>query len=270
MIGVIGCGNMAQAIVRGYYQKDNKVEFLTYTPSFHRANELAKAVNGKAVRDLADLNLANTIVIGCKPQQLNNLVEAINKEGLDLSSKHIISILAATPIEIIKSKLNVSQVSRVMPNTPALIGKGISLIIHSNEVSESGKELVNNFFKSCGEVVEMPSEHIFDKVTTVSGSGPAYVFLFAQTMVQKLIEWDVEYNDAKKIVVQLFRGSSELMKDQDDNKLEDLIDKVTSKGGVTIGAVNSYKENKLDILTSKALDAAFVRSEEIKNSLVKS
>lgn len=267
MIAVIGCGNMATAIVKGFSKKDSSINFLTYTPSFTRAKNLAEEVNGRAVKRLIDLSEAGTIVLACKPQQLEDLVTSIDNSGLDLEDKHIISILAATPIEVIRKKLGVSRVTRVMPNSPSLIGMGMSLVLHDESVTTRERSLVDNFFSSCGEVALMPSETIFDQVTTVSGSGPAYVFLFAQTMVEKLLSWGLEEEKAKEIVLQLFRGSSELMVDQSDLSIEDLISNVTSKAGVTIEAVNSYKESGISKTTSTALDAAWLRSKEIEKSL---
>lgn len=269
MIAVIGCGNMATAIVKGFFDKNRDVNFLTFTPSYTRAEVLAHEVNGRAVKELSELNEASTILLACKPQQLNSLAENINNSSLNIQGKHIISILAATPIETIKKKLGVSRVTRVMPNTPALIGKGMSLVIHGEEVVAKEKELVEEFFSSCGEIAQMPSETVFDQVTTVSGSGPAYVFLFAQTMVTKLISWGLSEEKAKEIVIQLFRGSSELMADQKELSLDKLIANVTSKGGVTIEAVNSYKDSEIESMTSAALDAAYLRSKEIESELNK-
>ena len=105
-------------------------------------------------------------------------------------------------------------------------------------------------------------------MTTVSGSGPAYVFLFAETMANKLTDWGVDVNEAKRIAIELFIGSSELMKNQQDLSLSELIAKVTSKGGVTIEAVNSFKESEINSITSKALDAAYKRSIEIEKDLL--
>jgi pyrroline-5-carboxylate reductase len=268
MIGIIGCGNMAQAIVVGYANQKSEVDFLTYTPSYFRAEELAKLVNGKATKDLSDFEAAKTIVIACKPQQLNALVENIIKAKLDLRDKHIISILAATSIEVLKEKLKVYRVSRVMPNIPCLVRKGMSLIIHSLEVPVVDAKFVADFFTACGEVAIMSSEKLFDQVTTVSGSGPAYVFLFAQTMTEKLISWGINEDEARKITVQLFCGSSQLMLNQNEKSISELISSVTSKGGVTIEAIKSFERNNLSNLTSSALDAAFLRSEEIKKDLV--
>ena len=269
MIGVIGCGNMAQAIVKGYYNKNKNIKFLTYTPSYTRAEILANEVHGSAVKSLDDLNKAKVIVIACKPQQLGDLVESIKDSQLDLQNKHIISILAATPIEILQEKLQAKKISRVMPNTPSMIGLGMSLVLHSSEVKETEKNLVKDFFEACGEVAQMNSEEMFDKVTTVSGSGPAYVFLFAKTMAEKLESWGVGKEEAKKIAIQLFVGSSKLMSDQSELELDELISNVTSKGGVTIEAVNSFKNDGILNMTSKALDAAYKRSIEITQELSK-
>ncbi len=267
MIGIIGCGNMGSAIIKGYYNKNNQMKFLTYDHTYDNAKKLADEVNGQVASTLGEISQADSIVIACKPQQLNTLVSDLAKANCDLSQKHIISILAATPITTLQQKLKASRVTRVMPNTPAMIGMGMSLVLHAAEVQQAEKELVNDFFSACGEVAQIPNEILFDQVTTVSGSGPAYVYLFAQTMAEKLVQWGVDAEQAKNIAIQLFRGSSELMHDQKDLSLDELIGKVTSKGGVTIEAVKSYRGNHLDQLTAKALDAAYERSEEIKREL---
>ena len=140
MIGVIGCGNMAGAVVKGAHKIHPEVKFLTYTPSHTRAVELAKEVEGEAVKDLEQLAKAGSIIIGCKPQQFGDL--AANLEGkFDLASKHWISIMAALPLKTIQDKLGAKRVTRVMPNTPALYNQGASLVLHSDEVAEKEKSL---------------------------------------------------------------------------------------------------------------------------------
>lgn len=268
MIAIIGCGNMAEAIVQGFHKKNKNISFLTYTPSFLRAESLAKKVSGRAVKNLIELQEASAFVIACKPQQLLDLSKNIKKAGLDLRSKHIISILAATPIEVLEKELVASRITRVMPNTPSALGLGMSLILNSKSVWIEDRSLVNDFFNACGEVHELNTEEEFDQVTTVASSGPAYVFLFAKTMVDKLTTWGISHEDSKKIVIQMFRGSSELMQNQNDLSLNELISKVTSKGGVTIEAIKSFKEGELGQLTNKALDAALARSSEITSEVL--
>ena len=265
MIGVIGCGNMASAIVKGIHAIYKQEKFLTYTPSKTRAKTLADAVNGKQVDELSSLNEADTLMIGCKPQQFDVLASQL-RESISLKDKHIVSIMAAMPVETIKKKLGVTKVTRVMPNTPMLYNEGISLILNSG-TTEKEESTVLKWFSACGKVHMLESEQAFDQVTTVSGSGPAYVFQFAKTMVDKLETWGVESNQAREIVTQLFKGSTKLMELNSDISLEELIDQVTSKGGVTIEAVKVYKAEGIAEMTSKALDAAFKRSEEMTKEL---
>lgn len=265
MIGIIGCGNMAQAIVKGYHQSDSRVKFLTYTPSTTRAKELAKQVNGKFTETLDDFARVETIVIACKPQQFKELAQ--NLSHIDLSQKHIISIMAAVSFEQIEQQLKTKKVTRVMPNTPALLGKGVSLVLHGADVNSTQRDLVQSFFSSCGLVAQMENETQFDQVTVVSGSGPAYVFYFAKTMCDQLEKWGLEPKLAKEVVINLFSGSSELMNERKELNLSELIDQVTSKGGVTIEAIKSYQQDRLDLLTQNALDKAYLRSQELKKEM---
>ncbi len=263
MIGIIGCGNMANAIVRGFYSKDSSQKFLTYNPTKTAATTLANAVQGQACESLSDLRLVDSVLVACKPQQLNQLVEDLKAQGLSLNGKHIISILAAVPLAVLQAKLDCQTISRVMPNTPAVLGQGVSLIMHSEAVSDQQRDLTNRFFKSCGETISINDEILFDQVTTVTGSGPAYVFLFAQGMVEKLKAWGMDENQARLSVTQLFQGSAALMRSQSDLSLQELIDQVTSKGGVTIEAVKSYRQEGLEEITGRALSQAYRRSQEM-------
>lgn len=264
-IAVIGCGNMASAIVKGFYQKEKSVQFFTYTPSRTKAQELANSVKGQVLLSLSELkdHSFDSLMIACKPQQLSDLAQNIKNEKINLAQFHIISILAGTSLDTLSQKLESKQITRVMPNTPAALGLGVSLVIHSRDVTDDNKEFVDYFFKSCGLVQDLESEELFDKVTTVSGSGPAYVYLFAKTMSDQLEKWGLDQKDARNIVVELFRGSAQMMLNENDLSLDELIAKVTSKGGVTIEAIKSYKNDHIELMTEKALLKAYERSCEI-------
>lgn len=258
---------MGAAIVEGYCRQNNNTQVLTYSPTGVSAKLLADKINGKAVSTLKEVCDAKTIIIACKPQQLGDLATNLKNEKIDLSQKHIISILAATPINTLKLKLGASKITRVMPNTPSMIGEGVSLLLHSPSVEHNGKDFVETFFNACGQTINLPNEEIFDKVTTVSGSGPAYVYLFAQAMYEKLISWGTNEQDARVITDQLFVGSSMLMNNKNDKPLSELIANVTSKKGVTIEAVNYFKEQGISQMTSEALECAYSRSNEILKEL---
>lgn len=263
MIGIIGCGNMANAIVKGHHSKISSTKFITFDPTKEKSETLATSVGGKSANSLSDLNEASHIIIACKPQQFSQLSKDLADYKVNFSQKHVISIMAAMPLENIVKGLNCPKVTRVMPNTPIFLGEGMSLLLHSEDVSESERNFVQEFFSTCGEVADIKDEKTFNQVTAVSGSGPAYVFLFAKTMVDQLVNWGLKEDKARKIVIQLFKGSSDLMKERSDESLDDLIAQVTSKGGVTIEAVNSYKESGLSNISSKALKQAEKRSYEM-------
>lgn len=271
MIAILGCGNMATAIVEGYYKKHQKGDFLTYTPNETDAVTLAKKIKGRAITDLSELEKADQVMIACKPQHFSDLCKTIDQAKVDLSSKHIISIMAAVPLETIVEKLNSKKVTRVMPNTPCFVGEGMCLLLHSEGVSDQNKNFVETFFQACGKTTNISSEELFDQVTTVSGSGPAYVFQFAAAMSKQLQEWGMSLTDSQMIVTQLFKGSSHLMEAEAETPLQTLIDRVTSKKGVTIEAVEKFQEKDLEGITKEALLKAASRSteltEEVRESL---
>ncbi len=266
MIGIIGCGNMGQAIIKGFYSKHPDQKFMTWDPDTDKAQSLADSINGERATSLADLQKVSHLVLACKPQHLNSLAEDFKKNDMDLKEVHIISILAGTATETIQQKLDAAKVTRVMPNTPALFSEAMSLIFHASQVTENEHALTEKFFKACGEIAYMPDELTFDRVTTVSGSGPAYVFLFAEAMVNQLQEWDIEQSAARKIVMQLFKGSTLLMQNETETPLPDLIDRVCSKGGVTIEAVNVFRDSGLRETTAKALKKAETRAMELRDA----
>ncbi len=261
-VGVIGCGNMASSIVLGIHRVYPTILFKTFTPGHTRAKELAVKVKGEHASSLDDLNDCDVILIGCKPQQFNELAENLKKSKLTLN-KHFISMMAATSFQTLKANLPEARLTRVMPNTPITLGAGITLILNDKDITDKEEALTLKLFSACSQVHMMESEKMLDQVTTVSGCGPAYVFLFAKTFCDELITFGVKESEARKMVVELFKGSALLMESEQDISLETLIRNVTSKGGVTIEAVNLYKKMSLNDITHKALEAAYKRSIEI-------
>lgn len=261
MIGVLGCGNMAGAIVKGIHQHFPDIKFLTYTPSEVRAIKLAKEVNGEVIKDLEVLNQCEVVFIGCKPQQFSELSDKI-RGIIKNKNIHFVSMMAAIDLETLSRKLGVNKVSRIMPNTPILFGDGVTLMIHHPSVVEDQKSFLENLFNKVGSLYLIEDESRFDKVMTVTGSGPAYVFLFAKTLIDKLISWGIDEKSAKEMTIGMFSGSVEMMKNSTQD-LSTLISQVTSKGGTTIEAIRIYEENKLDLITSVALEAALNRSGQL-------
>lgn len=260
-IGVIGCGNMASALVESLHRDPNlDLLFITYTPTQTRAKALAETVNGEYVSDLTELVDTDLLLLGCKPQQLQELGEKSQELFKD---KNVITMLAGLSLSKQKEYLACKSMVRIMPNTPVKYGKGIILVYGEDNSLEVQ---VQRLFKASGTVQSTTTEEQFDELTCVTGSGPAYVFEFAKAHFEKLKKLGLNDNDARELVNKLFVGSSFLM-DSSTQELEQMIAAVTSKGGVTIEAVKHFRAERLEDTVAMAIDQAIARSTELKSQL---
>jgi pyrroline-5-carboxylate reductase len=262
-IGVIGCGNMASAVVENL-SLNKDLNFFTYTPSFTKAHDLALKVNGKAVKNLEDFKAFSIDywLIGCKPQQLKDLTAKFNP--LFKNSK-IISMLAATDINTLENAFKSDLIFRIMPNTPIKVNSGVTLSFYSDQVDSKYVEEFNLMFKNSG-LIKCSDERELDILTVFSGCGPAYIYLFADTLFQKMISLGFEEDTSKKLLDNLFLGSAKMMKES-THSYSELVDAVTSKAGVTIEAVNEFKKQDLLATTSSAIDQAIFRTEELSREM---
>lgn len=265
-IAVIGCGNMAGAVVRAM-SKNNKqeLEFLTFTPSKTRAIELAKEVDGTVMESLDEVEKADYLIVGCKPQQFGELAKML--EGVDLKEKVVISIMAGISQLKISELLNTPHVLRLMPSLPMEHGEGICLLHYGPALAEEEKDFIKKALSSSSMVFELENEDAFDQVTVVSASGPAYIYYFMQAMEKTLGEWGVKEEDRRSLVAQLFRGSAKSALEKSELGLEEMISQVTSKKGVTIEAIDSFRKSELSAGIQTGLMQAARRSFEIKESL---
>lgn len=261
-IAVIGCGNMAKSVVEQIYKSNKSINFYTYTPSQTKALNLANIVNGKHIENLDDFDYDNIDIwlFGFKPQQINEV--KLQFDGR-LKNKKIVSMLAATSLDKIHRLFGSKSILRIMPNTPIGLGEGVTLYLSNlKSLSEEFMSLLEN-----GSVnIETDSEVQLDELTVFSGSGPAYVFYFALGLQQKMIKMGYSEKLSRKLINQLFLGSSKLI-EHSPLSLDELVDQVTSKGGVTIEAINAYKNAQLNKISSDAIDRALEKSDRISKEL---
>ncbi len=257
---VLGCGNMAQAIIKGLHKENAPFQFFTYTPSIIKAQALAKDVDGVFVEGLSDLGEFDYYMIACKPQQLGDLACDLNNQ----ISKDavIVSILAGTTVSTLEKTFSNNKIVRIMPNTPGLVGLGVNAFYFSDEVSIQSKNLLVESFKKFSEVFSFDEESKIDKITGFSGSGPAYIFEFARIMIEKMKTMGIEDEVAANMVKHTFLGASKLMVDSEDDP-ETLRNKVTSNKGVTYEALKVFKNENIENIFDRALDAAYNRTLEL-------
>lgn len=207
-------------------------------------------------------DLADVIVLAVKPQELNCVLNEISPYVS--KRKLIISIVAGVPTARIESQMrSEAPVVRVMPNMPALIGKGISAICKGRYAKSSHLNTTKAIFQTIGEVVEV-EEVLLDAVTAVSGSGPAYLFYLVECMVDAALELGLSKEVAGRLVSQTVLGSSELLLRMKEGAAE-LRRRVTSKGGTTEAAFKVFESKGLKDIVKKALRAACSRSKELSS-----
>lgn len=264
-VAVIGCGNMASLVVKRMHDNDKSISFYTYTPTQTKAAALAQKVQGQVIGKLSDFSSLKIDywLIGCKPQQVEQLAE--QAQGL-LKGKNIVSMLAATSVEKLATIFDSKNVLRIMPNTPIGLAHGTTLYFAHPHLSEKVQGPFLTSLKEGNYLLETKSEQELDELTVFSGSGPAYVFYFAYTLEQKLKSMGYDAKKSRALINQLFVGSSALMQ-KSDLELSELIDQVTSRGGVTIEAIKHFRAADLETISSQAIDKAIKRSEQITQEL---
>lgn len=258
----IGGGNMAQALIGGLADK------LTAAKNIHVVDINSQALNkleqqfGVSTSLSADAVLATADVwmLAVKPQQMHAVVASLLPY---LKNQLIISIAAGIRAEDLSRWLNGHKmIVRAMPNTPALIGKGITGLVALSEVTEEQKQIANAIMLAVGETVWIEQEQQINAVTAVSGSGPAYVFYFLEAMQAAAIELGLSAEQGKRLALATFAGATELAA-QSEKTLAELRENVTSKGGTTYAALTSLQNNQVAQSIVDALHAAAKRGEEL-------
>ena len=191
-----------------------------------------------------------------KPQTFKDA--ALQARSHTAQALHL-SVAAGIRSDSIAAWLGTERIVRAMPNTPALVGKGMTALFARPAATAADKALVEQVVATTGDSLWVDAESQLDAVTALSGSGPAYVFYFLEAMTQAGVEMGLDPQQAHKLAVGTFVGASELARASEDPP-EVLRERVTSKGGTTYAAISSMDENQLKALFVKALHAARVRA----------
>lgn len=266
-IGFLGGGNMAEALIKGIIEarmwqpehilvSDVRQERLEYLEQRYKIKKV------KSNEELAEK--ANIVVLSVKPQQITeamvSIKEKLSKEAL------VISIAAGVRTEKIREVLGERAIVRVMPNTPALVGEGAS-VLFANDKGVLMLQKARSIFSAVGKAVVVDDENLIDAVTAVSGSGPAYYFLLMEEMIKAGISLGLDETTAKGLVLQTAKGAALLAEAAAKNgeSAEQLRKKVTSPGGTTEAALKVFAEGRFGQLVCAALKKACERSKELSN-----
>lgn len=258
-VGVIGCGNMGEAIIKGLIEKAgiNPTSIVVNDINKERQNYIVEKYNvaGSDIRKV--VNLSEIVFLVVKPKDLQDSLESI--KDLFKENQILISVLAGVKIEKIKSIVEKPLVVRIMPNTPALIGEGVIGV--SFEKDTEKKQEIIDLLKGLGEVFEV-KEELLDVITGLSGSGPAYVFMFIDALAQGGVKMGLPYKDALKIATQTVLGAAKLLKETGEHPAV-LRDAVSSPAGTTIYGLHELEKKNFKDAVISAVETATKRSREL-------
>ncbi|MEC3919600.1 pyrroline-5-carboxylate reductase [Nocardia sp. CDC160] len=264
-IAVIGGGRIGEALIAGLLEsgRANK-DLVVVEPVATRAELLAERFGIRATTDIADAaKSADLIVIAVKPNDVDGVLTELAKAELgDDQDQVLVSLAAGVPTNRMEAKLPAGfPVVRVMPNTPMLVGQGMSAIAPGRYARKEQLTLVTEVLESVGKVVTV-SESQMDAVTAVSGSGPAYFFLVAEAMIDASVGLGLTRDVATQLVVQTMLGSAALL-DESGQSAPELRAAVTSPAGTTAAGLRELERGAVRSAFHDALHAAKRRSQEL-------
>lgn len=260
---VIGAGNMGLTYAEGMSKSKllKKRNIMVLDNSEEKLETLNKISHFDAFKELDDcVPKADIIFIAVKPYHAEGVFKAIRT--LVKPQQIIISIMAGVTIATIKEITGLEKIVRAMPNLPAQIGKGLTSYVTSAEVSRIEMLTVESLLDTTGKSIRVSNEKLIDASTGISGSGPAYVFYFMQSMMEAALQMGFSKNDSTVLVSQTFTGAIELF-NQSNLSPNSWMDKVASKGGTTRAALDSMEDNNVNELIKEAAFAAFSRAVEL-------
>ncbi len=264
-ITFIGPGVMAEAMIAGIIRHEvalpEQIVASGTRPNHMRDLEQRYSIDA-TIENIDAVKDADVVVLSVKPQHLKTILPELC--GQIKPSALVLSIIAGATLDKICRQLEHRNVIRSMPNTPAQIGEGITVWTAAPKVSEDQKEIAQKILSALGEEIYLDEEYYLDMATALSGTGPAYVFLFMEAMVDAGVHLGFPRRIAEKLVAKTVRGSVDYYQ-QDENPvhLARLRNQVTSPGGTSAAALYYLEKAGFRTAISRAIWAAYERSQAL-------
>jgi pyrroline-5-carboxylate reductase len=262
-ISFIGGGNMGRAMLSAIIGKGiSSPSDITVSD---KNNALLQQLGQDFGVNISSDNLdaiagGNIVILAVKPQNLDEVINEIS--GQIKPGQLVLSIIAGKPIARLRQGLKHDAIVRAMPNTPAQIGQGMAVWTATDEVTEGQKTMVGSILGAMGKEVYAAEEGYIDMATAVSGSGPAYVFLFIESLIDAAVEIGLPPDIARELALQTVTGAAEYAH-RSDKELAQLRQMVTSSGGTTAEALKVFEGQDFSMLVKIAVAAAYRRAREL-------
>jgi pyrroline-5-carboxylate reductase len=260
-IGFIGTGNMGGAILKGLSVQHDKYEIFAYELNTKLADDLSRSYAVKFLNSIGGLiDTCQVVIAAVKPSQMDVVMKDCANH-FD-SKKLFITIAAGLPIKYYESFLGSDKkIVRTMPNTPALVGEGMTVVSYGKNVERSEIELVISIFSSMGRVEELP-ESMMSDVIALTSSSPAYVFMMIEAMADAAVKFGIPRNTSYRLAAQTVMGSAKMVLETGRHPAE-LKDMVCSPAGTTIEAVAALENKGFRNAIIHAMDECTKRAKEI-------
>jgi pyrroline-5-carboxylate reductase len=259
-LAFIGGGNMAAALLSGLLREHAGSDMHVVEPGEPRRAELVKTFGVDVAAEVGErVRRVDAIVLAVKPQQMHVACAALRPH---VGAQLIVSIAAGIRAADLVRWLGTQRIVRTMPNTPALIGRGITGMMALPVVDAAGRALAESILRACGDVEWFDTETQIDGVNAVSGSGPAYVFYFMEALVAAGEELGFTPEQARRLAVETVVGAAHLASESSE-PLSLLRERVTSKGGTTAAALASFARDDVAGGLVRGVRAAMQRAREL-------
>jgi pyrroline-5-carboxylate reductase len=262
-LAFIGGGTMAEAMMRGLFEKHlvPPSHVQASGPRRERRAELAKRFGVKALASNADATAgAHVVVIAVKPQVLPVVLRELR--GKLEQEQLVLSIVAGAPLGVLRDGLDHAAIVRAMPNTPTQIGMGVTAWTATPEVDREQRDRAKAILGALGEELEFDEESFVDMATALSGTGPTYVFLLMEALVDAGVHLGFSRRVAEELVLRTVEGSAAFAR-QSGRHLAELRNQVTSPGGTSAAAIYELEKGTMRTVLSRAVYAAYQRTKEL-------
>ncbi len=281
-LGFIGGGNMAEALMRGLIETKmfKPADMIASDVEASRRQKIKRKLKIETTADnLAVLRESRAVLFAVKPQNIDTVLAELattfappaakaprTPRPIALKDRLFISIAAGITLDRFAAALGRrARVIRVMPNAPAMVGQGMAALVRAPATSKADENFALKIFRAVGDAVALDDERLIDAVTALSGSGPAYVYLFVKAMADAGVAEGLPADLAIRMALKTIRGAEENMR-QSPLDAAELIRIVASPGGTTEAALRKFAELGFSDIVARALHAAAERSRELGRS----
>lgn len=259
-LGFFGCGNMGESFLNGILKKAvcRSSDIIICEKTAERRQVLKEKYSVAVTTDSKDIENCDILFLGFKPQNLADIQFAPKEKMI------VISMLVGKNSALIAEKFPQTKIARIMPNVGQFVGKGMTGLFFDVTFTESEQSTVRSLLESGGKVLKLEQEEQIDAMSTISGSGPAYFFRFAEAMQRAGEKFGFTPEQSELLVKQTLIGVGEILQKNPDDSCSVWREKVTSPKGSTEQALRIFNEANIDSLVQKASESALKRTEELQ------